>query len=119
LTAGSSGTATLSLTSAGPSSSCLTNSAKGQTTGLGGAVLAGLLLLVLPVRRRAVRGVALVGLLGVGLGMMSGCSGSSSSTPCSNAVTAGTTAATYTVTVTGTSGSLTATAPATLTVTVN
>jgi len=119
LTAGSSGTATLSLTSAGPSGSCLTNSAKGQTTGLGGAALAGLLLLVLPVRRRAVRGMALVGLLGVGLGLMSGCSGSSSSTPCSNAVTAGTTAATYTVTVTGTSGSLTATAPATLTVTVN
>jgi hypothetical protein len=122
LTAGASGTATLSLTSAGPSSSCLTNSVKGQTGGLSGAAgagLAGLLLLVLPVRRRAVRGLALVGLLGLGVGLMSGCGGSASSTPCSNAVTAGTTAATYTVTVTGTSGSLTATAPATLTVTVN
>jgi pseudomonalisin len=122
LTAGASGTATLSLTSAGAYSNCLTSSVKGQTGGLGGAAgagLAGLLLLMLPVRRRAVRGLALVGLLGLGLGLMSGCSGSSSSTPCAKAVTAGTTAATYTVTVTGTSGSLTATAPATLTVTVD
>jgi subtilase family serine protease len=122
LAAGGTGTATVSLTSAGPYSSCLTNAAKGQTGGLGGAAgagLAGLLLLVLPVRRRGVRGLALVGVLGLGLGLMSGCGGSSTSIACSNAVTAGTTAATYTVTVTGTSGSLTATAPATLTVTVN
>ncbi len=118
LTAGGSGTATISLTSAGPTGSCLTASAA-RPGGLGGVALAGLLLLVLPVRRRAVRGVALVVVLGLGLGLMSGCSGSSTSTPCANAVTSGTTAGTYTVTVTGTSGSLTATAPATLTVTVN
>jgi subtilase family serine protease len=119
LTAGASGTATISLTSAGPTSSCLTTAAEGRMGGLGGAALAGLLLLVLPVRRRGMRGVSLVVLLGLGLGLMSGCGGSSSSIACSNAVTAGTTAGTYTVTVTGTSGSLTATAPATLTVTVN
>jgi pseudomonalisin len=123
LTAAGSGTATISVTSAGPNTSCLTNAARSQTGGLGGAVgaaLAGLLLLVLPIRRRrAFGGVGLVVLLGVGLGLMSGCSGSSSSAPCSNAATAGTTAGTYTVTVTGTSGSLTATAPATLTVTVD
>jgi subtilase family serine protease len=117
------GTTTVSLTLAGPYSSCLTNAVRSQSGGLNGSVgvaLAGLLLLVLPVRRwRVLRGVALVGLLAVGLGLMSGCGGSSTSVGCSNAVTAGTTAGTYTVTVTGTSGSLTATAPATLTVTVN
>ena len=114
------GTATISVTSAGPSSSCLTNAAKSQSGGLNGSVGVALLLLVLPIRRRRVlRGVALVGLLAVGLGLMSGCGGSSTSIACSNAVTAGTTAGTYTVTVTGTSGSLTATAPVTLTVTVN
>jgi subtilase family serine protease len=122
LTAGSSATGTVSLTSAGPYSSCLAAAAKGSRGDLGGvagAGLAGLLLLVLPVRRRALRGLTLVGVLGVGLGLMSGCGGSSPAIACSNAVTAGTTAGTYTVTVTGTSGSLTATAPATLTVTVN
>jgi pseudomonalisin len=123
LTAAGTGTATISVTSAGPYSSCFTNTAKSQTGGLSGAVgaaLAGLLLLVLPVRRRRMLcGVGLVVLLGVGLGLMSGCGGSSNSVGCSNAVTAGTTAATYTVSVTGTSGSLTATAPVALTVTVN
>jgi hypothetical protein len=122
LTAGSSATGTVSLTSAGPYSSCLAAAAKSPAGGLGGAAgtgVAALLLLVLPVRRRALRGLALVGVLGAGLGLMSGCGGSSTTIACSNAVTAGTTAGTYTVTVTGTSGSLTATAPATLTVTVN
>ena len=51
--------------------------------------------------------------------MMSGCSGSANSVPCSNVVKAGTTAGTYTVTVTGTSGSVSVTTPATVTVTVN
>jgi len=64
-------------------------------------------------------GVALTLLLGFGLGTLSGCSGSATTVACSNVVTAGTTAGTYTVTVTGTSGSLSVTAPATITVTVN
>jgi pseudomonalisin len=116
LTAGGMGTATISLTSAGPYNNCLTNSAANR----GGLALAGVLLLLVPVRRRRVlRGVALMLLMGLGLGMLGGCSGSSNSVPCSNVVKAGTTAGTYTVTVTGTSGGVSATAPATIMVTVN
>jgi pseudomonalisin len=115
------GTATVAVTSAGPSDSCLTNSAEGRPRWFGGAgsvALAGLLLLVLPVRRRGLRGLALVGVLVVGLGWLSGCSGSTV-VICPNSATSGTTAGAYTVTVTGASGSLTASAPVTLTVTVN
>lgn len=125
LTSGGTGKATITVTSEGPYSNCLTSSAserpQGLTgDGLGGAALAGMLLLVLPVRRRRVmRGVSLVCLLGAGLGMMSGCSSATTRTACSNVTTAGTTAGTYTVTVTGISGNLSATAPVTLTVTVN
>jgi pseudomonalisin len=116
LAAGGTGTATVSLTSAGEYSNCLTNSAANRS----GLALAGVLLLLVPVRRRRVlRGAVLMLLLGLGLGMVGGCSGSSNSVPCSNVVTAGTTAGTYMVTVTGTSGSLSVTAPATITVTVN
>jgi pseudomonalisin len=118
LAGGGTGTATISLTSAGPSSSCLANSATNRTGGFG-VVLAGCLLLLVPARRRMLRGLALMVLMGLGLGVMSGCSGSATSIPCSNLATAGTTAGTYTVTVTGTSGSLSVTAPATITVTVN
>jgi subtilase family serine protease len=122
LTAGGTGTATISVTSAGPYSSCFTSSVTGRSgwlNGTSGVALAGLLLLVLPVRRRALRGVSLACLLLVGLGLVSGCSGSSTSIACSNVVTAGTTAGTYTVTVTGTSGTLSEAAPVTVNVTVN
>jgi subtilase family serine protease len=125
LAAGGAETATIAITSAGPTSNCLTAAARtgwlgGSGYGSGGAALAGLLLLVLPVRkRRGLRGLALVCLLAAGLGTMSGCSGSATTTACSNVVSAGTTAGTYTVTVTGISGTLTATAPVALTVTVN
>jgi pseudomonalisin len=116
LTAGGMGTATISLTSAGPYNNCLTNSAANR----GGLAVAGFLLLLMPSRRRRIlRGVALMLLMGFGLGMLGGCSGSSNSVPCSNVVKAGTTAGTYTVTVTGTSGGVSATAPATIMVTVN
>jgi subtilase family serine protease len=121
LAAGGTGTATIAVTSEGPSSNCLTASARtGWLGGSSGTALAGLMVLLLPVRRRrGLRGLAMVCLLAAGLGTMSGCSGSSTTVACSNVVSAGTTAGTYTVTVTGTSGSLSATAPVTLTVTVN
>jgi pseudomonalisin len=121
LAADATGTATVAVTSAGPSNSCLTNTAEGRPRWFGetgGVALAGLLLLVLPVRRRGLRGLALAGLLVVGLGALSGCNGSTT-VICQNSATSGTTAGTYTVTVTGTSGGLSATAPVTLTVTVN
>lgn len=119
LSSGGTGTATISVTSAGPTNSCLTSSVSGMK-GSGGVVLAGLLLLILGgKKRRVLRGISLVCLLGAGLGLMSGCGGASTTIACTNVVTAGTTAGTYTVTVTGTSGSLSATAPVTLTVTVN
>ena len=116
LTAGGTGTATISLTSAGPYNGCLATSAANRN----GLALAGFLLLLVPLRRRRMlRGAALMLLMGLGLGMMVGCSGSSSSIPCSNLVRAGTTAGTYTVTVTGTNGSVSVTAPATIMVAVN
>ncbi len=120
LAAGGTGTATISLTSAGPSSNCLTNTATSGRGVLGGVALAGVLLLLVPGRRRRLlHGAALMLLMGLGLGLVSGCSGSSNTVACSNVVTAGTTAGTYTVTVTGTSGSISVMAPATITVTVN
>jgi len=57
-------------------------------------------------------------LLGLGLGMVSGCAANVVEV-CPNDAPAGTSAGTYTVTVTGTSGNLSVTAPATITVTVN
>jgi subtilase family serine protease len=119
LAAGGTGTATISVTSAGPYNQCLTNSASNRTGEIGGAALAGLLLLLIPVKRRKVlRGAVLVGMLGVGMGLLNGCA-APVTVVCSNVVSAGTTAGAYTVTVTGTSGSLSATAPVTINVTVN
>jgi pseudomonalisin len=119
LASGGTGTATISVTSAGPYNNCLTNSAANRTRELGGAALAGLLVLLIPVRRRKLlRGVVLVGVLGLGMGLMSGCA-AGVTVVCSNVVSAGTTAGTYTVTVTGTSGTLSETTPVTVNVTVN
>lgn len=117
--------ATITVASEGPTSNCLTAAVRkgwqgGAFGGADGAALAGLLLVLLPARRRlTLRGLALVCGLAAGLVMMSGCSGSATTVACSNVVSAGTTAGTYTVTVTGTSGALTASAPVALTVTVN
>jgi len=119
LAAGGTGTATISLTSAGPSNTCLAASATNRTGVVGGVALAGFLLLLVPARRRRLlRGAALMLLLGLGLGMVSGCAANVVEV-CPNDATAGTSAGTYTVTVTGTSGNLSVTAPATITVTVN
>jgi hypothetical protein len=119
LAAGGTGTATIAVASAGPTSNCLVAAARtGWLGGPSGVALAGLLVvLLLPVRR--LRGLALVCVLAIGLGTLGGCSGTATTVACSNVVSAGTTAGTYTVTVTGTSGTLTATAPVALTVTVN
>jgi O-antigen ligase len=85
----------------------------------GGAALAGLMVLLVPVRRRRMlRRVVLVGVLAVGLGLLNGCA-AAVTVVCSNVVTSGTTAGTYDVTVTGTSGDLSANAPVTINVTVN
>jgi hypothetical protein len=127
LTQNGTATSTLTITSVGQSSNCVANMESPRSPWLRGSssvVMAGFLLLLLPVRRRRVlRGLAMVCLLAVGLGSMSGCSSSSKAsgtgTACSDVITAGTTAGTYTVTVTGTSGGSTATAPVTFTATVN
>ncbi len=125
LASGGTAKATVTVTSEGPTNTCLTTAGTGTPAGfgpkgLGGLAMAGLLVLVLPVKkRRLLRGLALVSLLAAGMGALSGCGPSVSGTACSSVVTTGTTAGSYMITVTGTSGSLTETAPLTLTVTVN
>ena len=121
LAAGGTGTATIAVVSVGPTNNCLVAAARtGWLGGSSGAALAGLLVVLLPVRRRrGLRGLVLVCALAAGVWTLGGCSGSTTTAACSNVVSAGTSAGTYTVTVTGTSGALTATAPVALTVTVN
>ncbi len=92
LGAGGTGTATVSLTSAGASNTCLATTATNRTGLVGGAMLAGFLLLLVPVRRRRVfRGVSLMLLVGLGLGMMNGCAANTVEI-CPNDAKAGTTA---------------------------
>jgi pseudomonalisin len=79
-------------------------------------MLAGILLLVLPIRKRkAIRALTMVFMLAGGLALMTGCGGSSGGTSCSNP--ASTTAGTYTVTITGASGSTSV--PVTFTLTIS
>ena len=67
LAAGGTGTATISLTSAGPTSSCLTNSATSRRGGIG-VVLAGFLVLLVPVsRRRSLRALLAQPVDGIGV----------------------------------------------------
>ena len=77
----------------------------------GGVTVAGLLLVMIPRRRRFAPLLGVLLLLGVA-GAISGCGGGSSGSPS----TPGTPAGTYTVTVTGTSGSITQTTSVSLTV---
>jgi pseudomonalisin len=120
LASGGTGTSTLTITSNGGTSNCVNSAAVkplGWGRGASGVALAGLLLFLLPSRRRrGLKALALACLLAAGLGSLSGCSGSSGTKACSNVVTEGTAPGTYTVTVTGTSGSLSATTPVTITV---
>jgi pseudomonalisin len=121
LASGGTGTSTLTITSTGEMSSCSASLSVPARPGFGrysgsGVVLAGLLLWLLPGRRRrGLRALAMICLLGIGLGSLSGCGGSGPKA-CNDIVVAGTAAGTYTVTVTGRNGSLTATAPVTITV---
>jgi pseudomonalisin len=120
LTSDGTGTSTLTISSSGGTSSCTTNAAVERTgwgKGASAMAFAGVLLLVLPVRRRkGLRMLVLACLVAAGLGSLSGCGGSSKGTSCTNVISGATTAGTYTVTVTGTGGGLTATAPVTITV---
>jgi subtilase family serine protease len=122
LAANGTATSTLTVTSAGQYSNCVASTTSPRSPwlrGSSGVVMAGFFLLLLPVRkRRVLRGLAMVCLLAVGLGSMSGCSGSSKAggTACSQVIVAGTMAGTYTVTVTGTSGGFTGTGAVTFTV---
>jgi len=83
-----------------------------------GVVVAGLLLLVLPLRkRRSIRALAIAFLFTAGIASLSGCGGGSQTTHnCTPPTIPGTTAGTYTVTITGTSGTTTATTTVALTI---
>jgi pseudomonalisin len=102
-------TATIATVAASTAGSCSTASLPSR--GPVGMMLAGVLLLVLPVRKRkAIRALTMVFLLTGGLVAMSGCSSKSSSStsntcPTPTPLIPGTTAGTYTVKITGTSGS--------------
>jgi hypothetical protein len=120
ITSTAAGTATLTIPTTASQSSCV--AANEIPRGIpwyarGGAVLACLLFFGIVPRRRKGRAVLGMMLLFVALvGGVLACGGGSSSA-CSNVVTSGTTAGSYTVTVTGKSGSIIATsAPIALTV---
>jgi len=120
ITSTAAGTATLTISTTAGQSSCV--AANEIPRGIpwyarGGAVLACLLFFGIVPRRRKGRAVLGMMLLFVALvGGVLACGGGSSSA-CSNVVTSGTTAGSYTVTVTGKSGSIIATsAPIALTV---
>jgi len=127
LTLAANGTApsTLTISYVGSTTNCVTNA--GATPSsihaayFGPAALA-LLLLLLPFRKRkSMRNLACIVLLVTGMASLSGCGGNSSTGSggggaCSNVISAGTTAGSYTVTVTGVSGSITQTATVALTI---
>jgi subtilase family serine protease len=118
LTANGTATSTLTISYHGDASPCTSSNNTGapSSRSYGGIALAGLLLLVLPVRkRRSIRALAGILVL-LGVGSLSGCGGGSSTPPVCNVVVGGTTAGSYTVTVTGTSGSITQTTTVALTV---
>lgn len=119
ITAGGNGTATLNLqTTAASNTAMMHPSGLGLLGFGGGSVLAGLIMLGVPSRRR--RWMSMLGLLMViFVAGMIGCGGSSNSKPPSNPGTPATTAGNYTFTVTGTdsaNSSVTASTVVTLTV---
>jgi pseudomonalisin len=121
LTSGATATSTLSISSTAQTSRpCITQNAPIPTPWQrdSGIVLAGLLLLLLPLRkRRALRALAMACLLTAGIASMSGCGGASTPViPCTPITVPGTTSGSYTVTITGTHGTSTATTTVALTI---
>ena len=116
LAASGTGSSTFTIGTVASTNGCTT--ASQSYKGPVGLMLAGILLLVLPIRRRkAIRALMMVLLLTGGLALTSGCGKSSGGgTVCPAYVTAGTTAGPYTVTITGTSGSTTVSTTFTLTI---
>ena len=113
LAANGTGTSTVTISSVASNGGCPTASLSYK--GPVGIMLAGILLLVLPIRRRKViRALTMVFLLASGLALVSGCG--SGSHPVCQPGTSGTNPGNYTVTITGTSGSTTATTTFTLTI---
>ena len=118
LTANGTGSSTVTIGTVAQSSNCISSVSSpslGRSTGI---LFAGLLLLVLPIRKRkAMRVLATVFLMAGGLTLMTGCgNGSSTTTKCTTSTTQPTTAGTYTVTITGTSGSTSASTTFALTI---
>jgi subtilase family serine protease len=122
LAANGTASTTLTITYSGPTSDCVTNAGSKPVSihvAYFGPAAFALLLLLLPFRKRkSLRNLACIVLLVSGMASLSGCSGNSTTGGgvCSNAISGGTSAGTYTVTVTGKSGSLTQTAMASITV---
>jgi len=110
--------ATLTLSTTAASSAALHTPARPGQPWSGGLALAGLLLFLLPSRRRAWRVLLGTMLLcaGLSLGLTACGSGTSSSSSGSSSGTSGTTAGAYTITLTATSGSTSATSTINLTV---
>jgi subtilase family serine protease len=106
-----SASATVSIGSEAASASCSSGGALGVRTA--GFALAGGLLLLLPFsRRRSLRGLLMLVVATIGLGLMAGCGGTTTGTVtsnCSGSGNVGTTAGTYVVTVVGTGASSSAT----------
>lgn len=119
LTSAAPGTATLTITTLGQSAPC--TAANHMAPGIpwyagGGAVLACVLLVGIPSRRRSWRTMlGMVVLLAVFGGGMQACGGSSPKV-CTTPTTSGTTTGIYTITITGTSGTTTASSTFTLNV---
>jgi hypothetical protein len=117
--AGSSGNATLIITTTASSSAMARPATHPGLEGLEavGSVLAGVLLLVVPKRRQWQKWLGMFAVSLSILGAMSACGGSGTSAGGGGTTQAGTTPGVYTVTITGTSATLTATT--TFSVTVN
>jgi pseudomonalisin len=121
LTSGATATSTLAIASTAATTGSCTTQVSPMTTPWqrgSGIVLASLLLLILPLRkRRAIRALAMACLFTAGIASMGGCGGNSTGgTACPNDSVAGTTPGSYTVTITGTQGASSATTNVAITI---
>ncbi|HEY4357972.1 MAG TPA: protease pro-enzyme activation domain-containing protein [Acidobacteriaceae bacterium] len=106
-----SATSTATITSTASSTTCtVQNIVPALPWRVSGGVFAAFALILIPLRKRkSFRNLLALGLLALGMSLVSGCGGGGSTPTCTNHTVAGTTAGAYTVTVTGTSGSTTVT----------